>query len=989
MNKIIALISSLLLLPFPVLAWEIGSHSFSQVARGNSNCEIEPENGESAEYSEKQLQTLASRITVRVIGDHNGGSGTILAKQGNTYLVVTNSHVIRGVNSVSLQTADGKTYPAQIVPQTNFEKFDLALLKFQTNQNYCLPREIANFTPNIDMPVVAAGFSAEKGHVVFWSGKIKKTTRTKEGYEIGYTSNIEQGMSGGPILNTQGTLLGINGRSAYPILNTGYVYPNGSRPTSEEIKEMRSLSWGIPTSTFLAQVNPEILTAYSLPIPATSSIVPETPLIGWLGELEQKAKQITVKIDSKSHSNGSGIIIAKDGDTYTVLTASHVVCERKKRGEDATKPCEDDNYQILAPDGKQYPVDKSTIKREEGVDLAVVKFTSNATYQVATLVDYNPNSSDSGGGYNYMFTAGYPKLGEQSPWRFTIGRIFDKETGLLQVKDSDFQSNSSDRLQSASSLTGGYELVYTSITYGGMSGGPVLDSVGRVIGIHGRAEGEDALDNKTGDSGSSEGQVQIGYSLGIPVSTFLGLATRLGVKPQRLENTPPPQLDKQQVNSIQQAVLSADISKGNATATQWLERGNQLWRLNRLEEAVQAFDEAIKLKPSFMYLAYYGKGLALGYSGKYQEAVAAFEQAGKLKLEYAAAWYYQSIVYRELNQLNKALVAIDKAIKLQQDNPNLYNNKWAILEGSKQYALALSAISKAIEFSPRAAFYYNRGVTYHKQQKLDQALVDYNKAITLNPQLTKAYHNRGMLYIDRQKWDLALADFNKVIILNPQFASTYNNRGIVYHKQQRWDLALADYNKAITLYPQYAVAYFNRGELYKNQQKLDLALADYNKAITLNSQFTDAYNSRGGLYFVLQKWDLALADFNKAIDINPEFAKAYHHRGILYQNQQKLDLALADFNKAIELNSQFTDAYFQRGSHYWLQQKWDLALADFNKAIDINPQSADAYIGRGTVYTLIGDKQRAIQNLQQAAQLLKVQKNTTLYEVVMNMLKEL
>lgn len=124
-----------------------------------------------------------------------------------------------------------------------------------------------------------------------------------------------------------------------------------------------------------------------------------------------------------------------------------------------------------------------------------------------------------------MFTAGYPRLGEKSPWRFTLGQIYSKEVGLLRITQSDFNNNSSGTAQAAVSLTGGYELVYSSITFGGMSGGPVLDSQGRVIAIHGRTEGEAAIDNNS----SSKETIQLGNSLGIPVSTFLALATRLGL----------------------------------------------------------------------------------------------------------------------------------------------------------------------------------------------------------------------------------------------------------------------------------------------------------------------------------------------------------------------------------------------------------------------------------------------------------------------------
>ncbi|NJM23225.1 MAG: trypsin-like peptidase domain-containing protein, partial [Richelia sp. SM1_7_0] len=481
MNKNIAIISSILLCHLPNFA--ITPPAKAQTATQNSSCKIIPEKDALAgEFSEKQLETIASRITVKVIGDNNGGSGTLLAKKGNTYLVLTNSHVVRGVNSIKLKTVDGKTHTAQIIPNTKFEKFDLALLQFQTNEIYC-PRDIedvANFLPNTTISVTAAGFSGKNGKIVFSHGKIQQISQPlKEGYQIGYTSNIEQGMSGGAIIDSSGILVGINGRGAYPILNSGYVYQNGSRPNEPEIQEMRKLSWGIPISTVLAEVNADILTAYGLPLPKAIASVPEPQLTGWLGDLEKKAKEFTVRIDSSSkdingvNNNGSGVIIAKEKNgntyTYTVLTAAHVVCERNN----ATQPCGDFNYTILAPDGNKYPVDKSTIKREEGVDLAVVKFVSEQNYEVATLANYNPSN------LQYMFTGGYPKLGNNSPWRFTIGQIFDKEKGLLLSRQSDFQTDSSGKLettklqtpklQTASPLTGGYELVYTSITYGGMS----------------------------------------------------------------------------------------------------------------------------------------------------------------------------------------------------------------------------------------------------------------------------------------------------------------------------------------------------------------------------------------------------------------------------------------------------------------------------------------------------------------------------------------
>ncbi|MBW4457302.1 MAG: tetratricopeptide repeat protein [Nostoc indistinguendum CM1-VF10] len=57
--------------------------------------------------------------------------------------------------------------------------------------------------------------------------------------------------------------------------------------------------------------------------------------------------------------------------------------------------------------------------------------------------------------------------------------------------------------------------------------------------------------------------------------------------------------------------------------------------------------------------------------------------------------------------------------------------------------------------------------------------------------------------------------------------------------------------------------------------------------------------------------------------------------------------------------------------------------------IQFDPQFAQAYGNRGIVYNQIGNKQKAIENFQQAVQMFQAQNNTNGYEQAIKLLKQL
>lgn len=237
--------------------------------------------------SVEQLQQLTKKITVKISAKELLGSGTLLRRQGQIYTVITNAHVLRAAKPpYQIQTPDGRVYQASVLQVVEFKKDDLAVLQFRSPDIvYTVATVKETSSLQVGDEVFVGGFTSNltsqklsnqaekvvKNSFVFTSGQISLLLdkSLEGGYQIGYTNDVRKGMSGAPLLNIHGEVVGINSLHKDPLWDTPEVYEDGSQPEQHLQELITRSSMAVPIKTGV-QLAPKVVT------PKQSSLVDDT-----------------------------------------------------------------------------------------------------------------------------------------------------------------------------------------------------------------------------------------------------------------------------------------------------------------------------------------------------------------------------------------------------------------------------------------------------------------------------------------------------------------------------------------------------------------------------------------------------------------------------------------------------------------------------------------------------------------------------------------
>jgi len=219
------------------------------------------------------------------------------------------------------------------------------------------------------------------------------------------------------------------------------------------------------------------------------------------------------------------------------------------------------------------------------------------------------------------------------------------------------------------------------------------------------------------------------------------------------------------------------------------------------EKALECFNKSIALDPNY-YNAYNGRGYVYNHLAMYEEAIVDFTKAIELKGDEPDYYFNRGNAYTYLKKYDLAIKDYTRVIELDPQHKNGYSNyyctKAIVLIDQGKREEALHYLNKAISIDPTfLRSYLLRFGICTELTEYDKAFNDINTFINLLPNDSFGYYMRGRCYVeDKKNYKMAIIDFNKAISIDPEDGEYYQGRAITHYNSGKKDEAKKDFYTA-------------------------------------------------------------------------------------------------------------------------------------------------------------------------------------------------
>jgi tetratricopeptide (TPR) repeat protein len=268
--------------------------------------------------------------------------------------------------------------------------------------------------------------------------------------------------------------------------------------------------------------------------------------------------------------------------------------------------------------------------------------------------------------------------------------------------------------------------------------------------------------------------------------------------------------------------------------------GGALFQKGRFDEAIDHFEQALKINPGFTD-ARRDIGFVLLKQQKTDQAIAAFEQALQMKEDWPEIYNYLGLAYAQKGQFETAVEKYNNALKLEPDYAEAMKNLGIALGRLGRTQQAVENWQKALRLEPyNADANYNMGLFMVSMGDYEKAAAYFTAAIDEKPDWAEAKYNLGTAYYELGKFESAIENFSEALRLKPDYPNAHRNLALALTKTGEYEEAVSHLKTALATEPNWAEAYYDLAGIYYRQGKLELSVEYLEQALAIKPDYVTA-----------------------------------------------------------------------------------------------------------------------------------------------------
>ena len=272
----------------------------------------------------------------------------------------------------------------------------------------------------------------------------------------------------------------------------------------------------------------------------------------------------------------------------------------------------------------------------------------------------------------------------------------------------------------------------------------------------------------------------------------------------------------------------------------WNIEGTGFSKQKKFAEAIECFDEAIRINPMFE-LPWVNKGLALFNLKDYEKSLECFEKAIEIYPKFGGAWENKGKALINLGRNEEALECLNKAIEYEPENWSAWDNKGRALFNLRKYDEAIECFDRVLKIYPDKIEVLNlKASSLARLGKFDEAAVCYNTLIEIDPSNENHFLNKGIILFRKRRFDEAISDLDKAIEINARRTEAWVVKGLALSEIGKYKEAIECCDKVFEIEPNHNVAWYNKACFESKIGNVDNAISCLEKAIHLDKSFIEA-----------------------------------------------------------------------------------------------------------------------------------------------------